>query len=198
MTYDEVYEMLSELADELPEGFFKELNGGIALSAETKMQPESIAPNLYIMGEYSTDPFLGRHITIYYGSFERVYGHLAPEAYKKKLRGTLRHEFRHHLENMGRLRDLELEDERELARYKYENEERKAEAEKRRRERAEQMRAEGSAETSAENTEAKPLAGCEAKPGDGTEANFSEAPGELPPDASSDDLSDNSSDNSCS
>lgn len=126
MTYDEVYDILNKLADELPQEFFKDLNGGINLSEETKMQPASIAPNLYIMGQYSTDPFLGRRITIFYGSFEHAYGHCSREVYENELRKTLRHEFRHHLEGLGRLRDLEVQDEIELAKYHHDNEERLA------------------------------------------------------------------------
>ena len=43
---------------------------------------------------------MGNYIKIYYGSFERLFGHLSDEDMEKELRKTLRHEFRHHLEGL--------------------------------------------------------------------------------------------------
>ncbi|MCL2106504.1 MAG: metallopeptidase family protein [Oscillospiraceae bacterium] len=112
---DDVERILEEIAEELPEGFFRQLNGGIILLEEAKIHPR--APGLCIMGEYSRRHDLGRYITIYYGSFARVYGH-APEAYlRKKLRETLLHEFTHHLESLAGERGLEIQDRIDLAKY---------------------------------------------------------------------------------
>ena len=69
------------------------------------------------MGEYHSGGGMGRYITIYYGSFERVYGNLSREALKKKLAHTLKHEFTHHLESLAGERDLEKEDERYINHY---------------------------------------------------------------------------------
>ncbi len=117
VTVEEMKGMLDEIADELPGEFFAQLNGGIILLPEVKMHPRSEANDLYILGEYHHEGTLGRFIVIYYGSFMRVYGKLPPDEIKKKLIGTVKHEFRHHLENMAGEYDLEVEDAQYLAKY---------------------------------------------------------------------------------
>ena len=114
---DEVENMLDEIAAELPQEFYRELNGGIILLPEVKLNPAGRNNDLYIMGEYHRGGGLGRYIVIYYGSFERVYGHLEREALKKRLAHTLKHEFTHHLESLAGERDLEKEDEQFLRDY---------------------------------------------------------------------------------
>ena len=57
--------------------------------------------DLYILGEYCEDPYLGRSIVIYYGSIEPVCGDLSPLELRRELRDTLRHEFRHHVEALA-------------------------------------------------------------------------------------------------
>lgn len=54
---------------------------------------------------------------IYYGSLQRVYGHLTAERYFKELERVLKHELTHHLENRARERDLEVDDARSLLHY---------------------------------------------------------------------------------
>ena len=117
ISIDEMQEMLSELVDELPEPFFAELNGGVSLLPEAKPNPAAHADDLYILGEYHSGGFLGRAVFLYYGSFERVFGHLAPLALKRELRKTLRHEFRHHIESLAGEDGLILEDKRQLEEY---------------------------------------------------------------------------------
>ena len=63
------------------------------------------------------DPYLGRSIVIYYGSFEPVFGDLSPLELRRELRDTLRHEFRHHVEALAGENGLDLEDEAWLAEY---------------------------------------------------------------------------------
>jgi predicted Zn-dependent protease with MMP-like domain len=115
ISIDEMQELLDSLAEEFPEEFFHELSGGIVLVNRTKRGAED---GLYILGEYIHGGGLGRHIAIYYGSFERVYAHLNRSGMKAQLRETLSHEFTHHLESMAGVRDLEAEDERQLAEYR--------------------------------------------------------------------------------
>lgn len=109
--------MLEDLADEIPLQLYEGLNGGIAMSMECKLSPYAKNNDLFIAGEYTWDSRLGCHITIYYGSFMRLYGHLDEQALKSRLRKTLRHEFRHHIERRSGYRDLEVEDELYIARY---------------------------------------------------------------------------------
>jgi hypothetical protein len=69
------------------------------------------------LGDISGAAVLGRYIAIYYGSFARVYGHLSKEQLAGQLAGTLKHEFRHHLESLAGQRGLEIEDEKYLENY---------------------------------------------------------------------------------
>ena len=114
---EEAEELLDEIAMELPQEIYKELNGGIILLPEAKLNPIGRNDDLYIMGEYHHGGAMGRYISIYYGSFEKLYGHLSREGLKKRLAHTLKHEFTHHLESLAGERDLEIEDERFIRNY---------------------------------------------------------------------------------
>ena len=113
----EMESMLDELAAELPGELYKELNGGIILLSEAKLHRDSVDHDLYVLGEYHHHSDIGRYIAIYYGSFIKAHGHLPADKMKEKLRHTLHHEFTHHLESLAGERDLEIEDERSIARY---------------------------------------------------------------------------------
>jgi len=114
---NEVEEILEEIATELPQALYNELNGGILLLPQVKRNPVGRDNDLYIMGEYHSGGSMGRYIVIYYGSFMELYGHLGRDALKKKLAHTLYHEFTHHLESLAGERDLEKEDKRFLEDY---------------------------------------------------------------------------------
>ena len=116
-TIDETEDILNEIAGELPEEFFRDLNGGIALKGASKRHPKSCADDLYILGEYRIAGPLGRYIAIYYGSVIRAYGNCSREEYKNHLRKILKHEFRHHLESLAGEKDLEIEDAIALEKY---------------------------------------------------------------------------------
>src|SRR6056297_2054454 len=106
----EMEEMLNEIAEELPKEIYKNLNGGIILLPEVKQNKKRKSTNLYILGQYHHGGVMGRYISIYYGSFKRVHGHLGKEKIREKLIKTLKHEFTHHLESMAGEKDLEIED----------------------------------------------------------------------------------------
>jgi hypothetical protein len=110
VTIDEAEAMLNEISESLPEEIFRHLNGGVNLRPDYKLSPYARADDLYILGEYSRSSMLGRYIIIYYGSFVRLYGHLAPEQFKTELKHTLCHELTHHLESLAGEKDLEIED----------------------------------------------------------------------------------------
>jgi len=119
LSFEEVGEMLDDIADELPEDFFKELNGGVSLLPDVRLHPDSGQPGgLYTMGEYRVERGMGRYINIYYGSFAAVHPRSSPEQLKRELRKTLLHEFTHHLESLAGERGLEIEDKIKLERYK--------------------------------------------------------------------------------
>lgn len=109
-------DILEELAEELPQEFYEELNLGVSLEPRAKAHPQSRNGDLYILGEYSRSN-MGQSIVIYYGSFERLFGELGEEEARDEMRRTLRHEFRHHIEWRAGERGLEKEDEKRLSEY---------------------------------------------------------------------------------
>ncbi len=116
---EEYKKIISELLDELPEAFFRELSGGVIVSEAVMIPDYARGNDLYTLGLYKF--FSGvRQIVMYKGSFDRVYPHADAEEAKTLLRGVLRHEFRHHLEYLSGIHDsssLEAEDEREKQAY---------------------------------------------------------------------------------
>jgi len=117
ITIDEMQAMLDEIVEEFPEGLLMELNGGILLLEQVKLHEKSLNDDFFILGEYNAGGPLGRFITVYYGSFMQVYGHEPHGSIKRRLRKTLRHELRHHIESLAGVRDLDEEDAAHIARY---------------------------------------------------------------------------------
>ena len=119
ITIDEFNAIVSELLDELPEAFFRELCGGVIVSESLASPDYARGNDLYTMGVYKV--FSGvRQIIVFKGSFDRVYPQADAEEARVLLRGILRHEFRHHLEFLGGIHDagsLEAEDERKKQAY---------------------------------------------------------------------------------
>lgn len=119
VSQEEFLEMLEDIADEMPREFFNGLNNGILLKREARMHPESDPwMVLWIMGEYQISPTLGRSICIYYGSFEVMCKDLDKEELRKKVRHTVLHEFRHHLESMAGENGLVVEDAERMAGFR--------------------------------------------------------------------------------
>jgi len=119
MRIEEMQEALDELEKDLPQEILKELNGGIILAEDSKMHPQSMGNDLFILGEYHHEPRgLGRYVMIYYGSIMRTHGHLSREKQLDKLKAVLYHELFHHLESQAGERSLEVQDAIDLARYK--------------------------------------------------------------------------------
>ena len=120
ITIDRAQVLLEQIAETLPAELYKDLNGGILLLPQEKISPYAVGDDLYILGEYQSGVSMGRLIKIYYGSFEKLFGSLSEEEFKERLKKTLFHEFTHHLESLAGERDLEIEDERQLAAYRRE------------------------------------------------------------------------------
>ena len=119
VTIDEAQEILEEVAEGLPEVFYKHLNGGIILLPDVRKSREPWGENLYTLGEYHVSSGMGRYIAIYYGSFEYVFGaHASRETIAAQLRKTLLHEFTHHLEHLAGENALEKEDARRMRIYR--------------------------------------------------------------------------------
>ena len=117
-SFEEIRELLDEIAEEVPEAFYQELHGGIILMPEEKKHRESKDfENLYIMGEYHRN-VMGRKILIYYGSFKKMYPKASIGILRKKLKDTLLHEFTHHIESLAGERGLEKKDEEKMKKYR--------------------------------------------------------------------------------
>ena len=113
---EEVNDILDEAAAELPEGIFRDLNGGVSLLRETKLSSADPDGGLYTLGEYHHDQ-MGRYIVLYYGSIRAVHGRDSREVLRSNLKKLLTHELTHHLESLAGARDLEIEDEVNLNEY---------------------------------------------------------------------------------
>ena len=50
--FEEIAQMLDEIADSMPYELYRELNGGISLLPQAKIHPQALRNDLYILGEY--------------------------------------------------------------------------------------------------------------------------------------------------
>ena len=122
LSFDQVGDLLDEMAEEFPQEFYADLNDGISLLPEAREDPE--VEDLYIMGEYCND-MMGRYIVLYYGSFAALAQQedWTQEDWEDELYTTLSHEFTHHMEGLAGERGLEIRDELEMEQYRQEREE---------------------------------------------------------------------------
>ena len=116
ISIDGINEMLDEIAAQLPEEVFYELNGGVSLLSETKLSEADTDGGLYTLGEYYHDQ-MGRYIVLYYGSIRVVHGGDTREELRENLKKLLAHELTHHIESLAGERDLEVEDANKMREY---------------------------------------------------------------------------------
>ena len=117
ITLNEMESLLEDIVNGFPGIFFKDLNGGILLLPDVKLNKNALKDDLYILGEYHHDSRLGRYITIYYGSFIRVFGFMPKHKYKDELQKTIKHEFVHHLESLAGDNSLAIKDNEYIKEY---------------------------------------------------------------------------------
>lgn len=119
LSFDEVGEILDEMAESLPPVFYRDLNGGISFLPEALEDPEFPSGEIYIMGEYCDDQ-MGRYINLYYGSFAALAEkeEWSREIWEDELFITLTHEFTHHIEGLAMEGGLDRKDEEELAEFR--------------------------------------------------------------------------------
>ena len=116
LTFDQAAELLDEMAEQFPPVFFDELNGGILLEEEAKCDPMFPEGEVYFMGEYIQDGYLGNSIQLYYGSFlaSARREHWDEKTWKEELYTTLAHELTHHVEHLANTHGLDDKDEEQL------------------------------------------------------------------------------------
>ena len=124
LTFDQVGELLDEMAEEFPQAFYQDLNGGVCLLPEAKPDPDFPEGEMYILGEYCND-MMGRYINLYYGSFAALAEQegWTEEDWEDELWETFAHEFTHHVEGLAGERGLEIKDEAFLEEYRAQREE---------------------------------------------------------------------------
>ena len=124
LTFDQVGELLDEMAEEFPQAFYQDLNGGVCLLPEAKPDPDFPEGEMYILGEYCND-MMGRYINLYYGSFAALAEQegWTEEDWEEELWETFAHEFTHHMEGLAGERGLEIKDEAFLEEYRAQREE---------------------------------------------------------------------------
>ena len=120
LSFDQVGDLLDQMAEGFPEEFYRDLNGGISLLPQAVEDPTG--EDLYIMGEYCND-MMGRYIDLYYGSFAALAEQedWTEEDWEDELYTSLAHEFTHHVEGLAGERGLEIKDELELEQYRQEH-----------------------------------------------------------------------------
>lgn len=114
ITTEQYNHIITELLDELPEEFFRELSGGVIVSEAMVIPDYAQGNDLYTMGQYQIYSGI-RQIVMFSGSFNSAHPNVDLFEAKNLLRGILRHEFRHHLEFLAGIHNsssLEAEDER--------------------------------------------------------------------------------------
>ena len=114
ITTEQYNHIITELLDELPEEFFRELSGGVIVSEAMVIPDYAQGNDLYTMGKYQIYSGI-RQIVMFRGSFNSAHPNVDLFEAKNLLRGILRHEFRHHLEFLAGIHNsssLEAEDER--------------------------------------------------------------------------------------
>ena len=114
--FEEIAQMLDEIADSMPYELYRELNGGISLLPQAKIHPQALHNDLYILGEYIRNS-LGNAIVFYYGSINHIYGRLGREEMYRQLTKLLHHEVRHHNEYLAGADDLEYYDDEQISNY---------------------------------------------------------------------------------
>ena len=105
-TYEQMGDMLEEIAAQFPDAFFEGLDGGIQLEEKALPDPAFPPGEMYIMGEYCHD-LLGRYIVLYYGSFAALLKEEDEDVWLDEIFITVAHEFTHHLEDTAMLHALD-------------------------------------------------------------------------------------------
>jgi len=111
--FDTFCEWADEIVAGLPDRLLEGLTGGIQIDQEARRNL-SDPPDVYLLGEYITEPHLGRFIRIYYGSFVKTFAREPAAVWYDELEETILHELQHHIEALAGVDWLGLEDLRHL------------------------------------------------------------------------------------
>jgi hypothetical protein len=124
MTYESFRQSVETMLTDIPEEFLEGLQGVHVLET---VRPEPELTNVYRLGEYldpgqdsflGGNPGLGRHITLYYGSFVAIASGQPGFDWEAEIWETLTHELRHHVESLAGDASLVAEDRRRDATFR--------------------------------------------------------------------------------
>ncbi|UCH26940.1 MAG: metallopeptidase family protein [Trueperaceae bacterium] len=124
MTYREFKTCVEAMLEDIPDEFLRGLQGVHVLEQE---RPEEDFEDVWRLGEYldpgadeflGTNPGLGRHIALYYGSFRRIAEGESGFDWEGEAWETLTHELRHHVESLAGDASLIGEDLRRTEEFK--------------------------------------------------------------------------------
>ena len=73
LNYEDFENAAWDIAETFPEEFFRELNGGIVVRTGKRIHPHAEGDDLFILGEYHRNRYLGRSIVLYYGAFVKCF-----------------------------------------------------------------------------------------------------------------------------
>ncbi|HWI53479.1 MAG TPA: metallopeptidase family protein [Symbiobacteriaceae bacterium] len=113
MDIEQFTELADRLMERVPEPVLEGLNGGVTIRRNA-LRDKHDPRDLFILGEYVTDPLLGCYVVIYFGSFQAVLAGEPEAMWEEELWETIRHELRHHLEVRAGEDDLDREDAEQL------------------------------------------------------------------------------------
>jgi len=109
MDIEQFTRLADELMERIPPPVLEGLNGGVTVRRKARRNPGD-PEGVFILGEYITDPHLGCHVALYYGSFLALFEGEPDELWEDELYQTIKHELLHHLEARAGEYDLDVED----------------------------------------------------------------------------------------
>lgn len=119
MDIEKFTKIANEEACKMPQEFYNGLTGGIIVDEKEYVSENAIDNDLFVLGRYSTG-LTGKWITLYYGSFMKIFSYLNEDQMREQINHTIRHEFRHHLENLAGIHGKDsLEEEDRKSYYDY-------------------------------------------------------------------------------
>lgn len=109
--------MVAREVDRIPLRYRRRVNGIFVLRRAYR-EPGSLT-GMYVLGHYHpNNGHLGATVTLYYGSFRRVFRGRSLKVYRREIAKTIAHELLHHWEFQAGRDELGDEDRRNLARWR--------------------------------------------------------------------------------
>lgn len=109
ISIEEFEKIINDAVQSLPHSYDLNLNGAYHIEENQKVDDD----DYYILGEYIEEPYLGRFIVLYYGSFVELLKHATYVEWEEEVKDTIWHELQHHLESLAGNEELAKQEENE-------------------------------------------------------------------------------------